>query len=167
MKVVKLCKRKGEQSQEDDPGLPAIELVVPVDYSPNKELDGGFGDEKGVGGEDPAETAVRHPSKETHAWAVARAGIHQLDGFGPSDDCYHQDCLSDHPENELPSAEEQQKLVKIVGRFANGAEDGYEHCSGAYQDCAAERISCEGLSENQGGAYRVEDQSGLPLSAEV
>jgi len=48
MKVVKLRERKGEQSKEDDPGLPAIELVVPVDYGPNEELDGGFGDEKGV-----------------------------------------------------------------------------------------------------------------------
>lgn len=44
MKVVKLCERKCEQSEEDDPGLPAVELVVPVDYGPNKELDGGLGD---------------------------------------------------------------------------------------------------------------------------
>jgi hypothetical protein len=138
MKVVKLRERKGEQSKEDDPGLPAIELVVPVDYGPNKELNGGLGDQKGVGGEDPAEAAVGHASRKTHAWAVARPWIHQLDGFGTNDDCYHQDSLSDHPENELPSTEEREELVKVMGRFANGAEDGYENCSCAYQDRAAQ-----------------------------
>lgn len=138
MEVVKLRKRKCEQSQENDPGLPAVELVVPVDYGPDKELDGGFGNKKGVRGEDPAEAAVRHTSKETHAWAVARPGIHQLGGFGADDDCYHQDGLSDHPKYELPSAEEKKKLVKIVRGFADGAEDGYEECSCAYQDGAAQ-----------------------------
>jgi len=89
MKVVKLRKRKREQSKEDDPGLPAVELVVPVDYGPNEELDSGLGDKKRVGGENPAKATVGHASTETHAWAVARPRIHQLDGFGANDDCYY------------------------------------------------------------------------------
>ncbi len=89
MEVVKLRERKCEQSKEDDPGLPAIELVVPVDYSPNEELDSRLGDEKGVGGEDPAKAAVGHASCETHAGAVACPRIHQLNGFGADDNCYH------------------------------------------------------------------------------
>ena len=45
MQVVKLGKSEREECEDDDPGLPAIELVVSIDHRSNKQLDSGFGHE--------------------------------------------------------------------------------------------------------------------------
>lgn len=45
MKVVELRKGEGKENQKDDPGLPAIKLIVTVHDSSDEQLDGGLGDE--------------------------------------------------------------------------------------------------------------------------
>lgn len=43
MKVVELRKGEGEETQEDDPGLPAVELVLAVDDCSYEKFDSGLG----------------------------------------------------------------------------------------------------------------------------
>lgn len=118
-----------------------------------------------MSGEYAADAAVGHASEETHTGAVDRSWVHVFEGFRADDDCYDQDCLPDHPDNELMPAKEKEELIEVVCWLSDGTEDGYEDCAGAYEHCADEGVACEGFSKDQGGAYGVENQSGLYPSA--
>lgn len=54
MQVVQLRKGEGDEAEQDHPRLPVRELVVPVEDGAHEELNGGFGNEEAVGGENTA-----------------------------------------------------------------------------------------------------------------
>lgn len=44
-------------------------------------------------------------------------------------------------------------------RLGNGAKEGYEQCADGDEQCAGERVARKGLAQDNGGAYRVENEA--------
>jgi len=64
MHIVELGQSKGDEADEDGPGLPAIELIVTVDYGADDELNSALCDEQGMGRKDSTDTAKEHTAKQ-------------------------------------------------------------------------------------------------------
>ena len=58
MEVVELTESKCDEAEEDHPRLPAVELILPIHYCANKQLDCRFRHEEGMGGQDTADAAI-------------------------------------------------------------------------------------------------------------
>jgi hypothetical protein len=60
MHIVELGQGENDQSNQDHPRLPAVELVVTVYDGSDEELDGALGDQERVGRQYAADTAKEH-----------------------------------------------------------------------------------------------------------
>lgn len=73
----------------------------------------------------------------------------------------------EEPYEELGAREEGEELIESMRGFRQGAERAYQNRADCDKDCAEEGVSGEGFAQNEACAYRIEDQAGLLLSAEI
>lgn len=67
MEVVELYQCQGDEGEQDEVALVAVELVFMVDYCAYEQLDSNLGDEEGVRGEDTADAAECETTEEADA----------------------------------------------------------------------------------------------------
>lgn len=126
--VVQLRQGEEDQPEQNDPRLPAVELIVPVDNCPNEQFDGALGDQERVRREDTADAAEEHSADKAEARRGAR--IEALQEPVGAEEEHHQDAGADHPDDELSAPEQLQQLVEVVRRLGNGTERAYEDGAG-------------------------------------
>ena len=156
--IVKLRQGEDDESYQDDPGLPAVELVVAVDDGAHQQLDSALCDEQRVCRENAAHAAVEHASKQTQARRWARVHVVE-EPIGDKQE-EHDDGGHNHPHDEVVSSQQGQQLVQVVRGLSDGAKEGDEEGAGGDEHGADEGVAGEGLVQDDGGAYRVEDEAG-------
>ena len=87
MKIVKLSKCEYPKTKKNDPGLPAIELVLAVYDCSHKEFHCRLGDKEGVSRQYSTNTTVCHTPNKTHRRTVAIPWIKILQRPYSGNDC--------------------------------------------------------------------------------
>ena len=64
-----------------------------------------------MGRENATNTAISHASEKTHTGTVVAPGMHVFDSLCACNDGQYQDCLRNHPNDELVSTKQLKKLV--------------------------------------------------------
>jgi hypothetical protein len=99
MEIVELEKCESNETQENHPRLPAVELIVVVSDSPHYQFHGGLGEKQGVCRKDAAYASICHAFDDSDPVRVARVYTSQKKGAGHYE-CDHDEG-SDQPDEKL------------------------------------------------------------------